>query len=453
MNRTFIVVLLLSFLFFASIHAQPYTGGQTDQQITQQPVQTDTTSGWQVVFSNPIYGSGGSYIDQLQFPSKDTGYATAANGSFTVLLRSTDMGKTWDTLATPVPGYPTKFVTSLIGFSVYVPGGVNGAVYKTTDGGMSWQSIPKPGGNGHIAFANPDTCLIIDGPDIERTIDGGKSWNVSSGIQTGVAANDASFGDTVTCYAVGEPVSYPPHLDWPPAGLCAKTTNAGASWTMMYSGVPTILSCCQALDANTLFVGALSAYVAKTTDGGVKWDTMSIIGSEGGFLAISFANKRHGFLVGGDVINNVYFGVIYSTSDSGKSWQKQYIRSAPELYGVQMLNDSIAVVCGGGNIYRTTTGGTFSSVSQPQSPNFQVQVFPDPTPGMVTIQYQLPSTTTVSFTFTDVLGTVVGSIPSQLQNTGAHQITFDGSTLTNGVYYFQLNTQIGSYTGRFTVRK
>ncbi|HYM19829.1 MAG TPA: T9SS type A sorting domain-containing protein [Candidatus Kapabacteria bacterium] len=427
--------------------------GRTSYSQTKQLVQTDTTSGWQVVFSNPIYGSGGGYIDQLQFPSKDTGYATAANGSFTVLLRSTDMGKTWDTLTTPVPGYPTKFVTSLIGFSVYVPGGVNGAVSKTTDGGMSWQSIPKPGGNGHIAFANPDTCLIIDGPDIERTIDGGKSWNVSSGIQTGVAANDASFGDAVTCYAVGEPISYPPHLDWPPAGLCAKTTNAGASWTQVYTGVPVSLSCCQALGANAVFAASLSAYVAKTTNGGSSWDTVSLVDANSGFSSLSFCNQRHGLVVGALTQNFTFKGIIFSTNDSGKTWQRQYIPNAPWLVGVQMLNDSVAIVCGGGNIYRTTTGGNFSSVMQPQSPNFQVQVFPNPTPGLVNIQYQLPSTTTVSFLYTDVQGNILNSTTPQLQDAGMHQTIFDGSHLANGTYYFDLVTSQNSYTGKFVITK
>ncbi|HYM20689.1 MAG TPA: YCF48-related protein [Candidatus Kapabacteria bacterium] len=404
--------------------------------------QTDTTSGWQLVLSNPRYK-----FDYLKFFSLDTGYAIAENGTTRILLRTFDGGLTWDTLSTPIPSNPTVFVTPLVGFS---ESDFANGVYKTIDGGMSWQPYDRNSdAYGPIAFANIDTGLVMQGT-VARTTNGGTNWYQSASIQTAAHIYAASFGDAVTCYAVGEPASYPPDPHLPGAGLCAKTTDAGASWTQVYTTIPYSLLCCAALGANTLIVGGAERSVGRTTNGGITWDTMYYGDQYSLYDAVSFANFLHGMMVGAATPTS---GIILATNDGGKTWQRQYIPNAPWLVGVQMLNDSVAVVCGSGNIYRTTTGGNFSSVSQPQSPDFQAQVFPNPTPGLVNIQYQLPSATSVSFLYTDVQGNILNSTTPQLQDAGMHQIVFDGSMLANGAYYFQLTTPQGSYSGSFTIIK
>jgi hypothetical protein len=117
-----------------------------------------------------------------------------------------------------------------------------------------------------------------------------------------------------------------------------------------------------------------------------------------------------------------------------------------------MPNDSIAFVYSGGNIYRTVTGGNFSSVSQ-HTIDFQVQTFPNPSTGLITIQYQLPTAQLVSLNFYSVQGTTIGTIDSGIQNSGMHQVVFDGSALANGAYYFRLTTPQDFYAGSFTIQK
>ncbi|MDP4231232.1 MAG: hypothetical protein Q8916_12595, partial [Bacteroidota bacterium] len=55
------IVILLSNVSFAQ--------NSIPQQLSPS-VQTDTTSGWQLVYSNPRYG-GEHFIGNLQFPSRD----------------------------------------------------------------------------------------------------------------------------------------------------------------------------------------------------------------------------------------------------------------------------------------------------------------------------------------------------------------------------------------------
>ncbi|MBS1904878.1 MAG: T9SS type A sorting domain-containing protein [Bacteroidetes bacterium] len=124
-----------------------------------------------------------------------------------------------------------------------------------------------------------------------------------------------------------------------------------------------------------------------------------------------------------------------------------------QLNGVAMLNDSVMVICVGSNIYRTTTGGLPSGVPQQPMIDLSVQVYPNPTPGASTIQYVLPSATTVSFTFTDARGVIVSSTAPQLQDVGTHTQPFDATLLPNGVYYFTLSTTQGRATGSITVQR
>lgn len=434
-----ICVLLAIGSACGSAHAQP---SQTLSPLT------DTTSGWHVVFSNPQYGMNSHSIDGLCFPSRDTGYASAWNGTQGILLRSTNAGQTWDSISTPIPSGRPLFVTSLIGYSCGGP--TSGTVWKTVDGGNSWiQQNRNSIASGPIAFGNEHTGVVFGVGQEAITTDGGQTWReVFPPIGANVYAG--CFTSSNTVYGVGQIVNYPPQPDYPEAGLCLKSTDGGATWKQIYTGVAHEFYSSYALDSSTLFVGSLTSCIARTTDGGQTWDSARVIG---GFNALSFVDHAHGLAVGVDNQNHSYYGVAYATSDSGKTWTKQLLPDAPPLLGVHMFNDTEAVVCGGGNIYRTTTGGLFSSVRQQSRIDLHLHVFPNPSSGLVSIEYQLPTASTVSFVFTDCRGVKVGAIGPTYQYVGSHSQMFDASTFAAGVYYFIMTTSEGSCAGSFVVRK
>jgi photosystem II stability/assembly factor-like uncharacterized protein len=448
--KIFFIVL---FAFFASAgFAQ-----DTTQQQLPPSVQTDTTSGWQLVFTNPHYGNG-HYIGDLQFPSKDTGYATGWNGSNLVLLRSTNAGLNWDSLPTPIAGYPVYFTSALIG---YAAGRfADKLVWKTIDGGMSWKSYAEnSNATGIFAFSNNDTGVLLGKDYTARTTDGGSAWSDILTTFGGIDKNGASFGDSKVGYVVGSVLYDPPTYPYR-AGFCEKTIDGGATWKFVNTGIPVDLLCCQAFGKNTLYVagsagssGGQGGYMGRTFDGGISWDTLHITDKRYYLPVMSFADIGHGMVAGNDDATGINsHGVVFSTIDTGKTWQKQYLPNAPELYGVAMINDSIALICGAGNIYRTTVDGNFSSVSQ-QNINFQVQIFPNPSSGIITIQYLLPSASSVSYLIYNIQGIQVGVMNFGIQNSGTQQTTFDGSSLPNGAYYFSLTVGSNQQTIPFTIQK
>jgi photosystem II stability/assembly factor-like uncharacterized protein len=434
--KPLILFVILALLFAERLHAQ------------KNPViQTDTVSGWQVVYTYPNAIPGYS-VAALQFPSKDTGYAGVYNGTNIVLLRSTNSGIQWDTMPTPLPG-DFIFTTPLIGYSTaHDP--TDKRMWKTTDGGFTWVAYDRKSiASGPLAFANSDTGVIFGFTQTARTTDGGLTWTeLSEAI--GLTPDAASFGDSKTGYAVGELINCPPDPQYPQSAYCEKTTDGGASWTQICTGIPNVINSCYSLDDNTLIVCG-GSLIGRTTDGGQNWqrvvDPKQIIGYG---VAVSFAGKAHGLVVGSD---NHDHGEVYSTLDSGKTWKQQILPLNTHLINsVAVLDDSVALFCSN-NIYRTMTGGNFSSVPKQPTPDFQVQVFPNPTSGAITIQYNLPSTASVSFTLTDERGAIIQRVSPRLQDAGEHRMPFDGSALANGVYYVTLSTSQGSETSKFTVEK
>jgi photosystem II stability/assembly factor-like uncharacterized protein len=425
-------------------------------QIQQQfptSVQADTTSGWKLVFSNPHYTF--AYIKFFGIPENQVGYVVCASGpGRLLLLKTTNLGLTWDSLPTLVPALPVFFLTPQLGFCT--SGNVD-SVWKTTNGGLSWKaSYRNTSHNGQLVFSNADTGLVISTDEVARTIDGGKSWAQIKVLNIGASGfHDASFVNNGTCYAVSDLSPFFPqeHPTDPWTAGCMKSTDAGLTWTQLKTTLNTNLWCCHAFNAKTVVIAATSGEVGRTIDGGETWDTTSLIGKQAGFEAISFLPDGHGLLVGADVINHIFFGVIFSSVDSGKTWQKQYAPNLAELYGVSCLNDSVAFAYGdSGRIYRTITAGNFSSVIQ-HTLDFHVQTFPNPSTGNTTVQYQLPSAQSVSFSFYNVHGVNVETINCGMQNTETHQIQFNGSTLATGVYYFRLTTPQDFYIGFFTIQK
>jgi hypothetical protein len=72
------------------------------------------------------------------------------------------------------------------------------------------------------------------------------------------------------------------------------------------------------------------------------------------------------------------------------------------------------------------------------------QNYPNPFNPSTKIRYDLPVSANVSITLYDVTGREVQNIYSSFTSAGFHEITFDGSCLASGVYYYSIKT--GNYS-------
>lgn len=68
------------------------------------------------------------------------------------------------------------------------------------------------------------------------------------------------------------------------------------------------------------------------------------------------------------------------------------------------------------------------------------QNFPNPFNPTTNISFSLPSTVPVRLEILSILGQPVSILLNQTMSSGTHTITFDGSSLSSGVYLFRLTT-------------
>jgi photosystem II stability/assembly factor-like uncharacterized protein len=279
-------------------------------------------------------------IYDIQFLNENKGFMVAVGGTFS----TTDGGENWAEIITDISTC-IQFTDALTG---YIANGSNQAFQKTTDGGLTWNSIPKPpidfvdqifftDNNIGFAFSTDD----YDAGKVAKTTDGGASWTiivneprhkifsmikhqnkliacgrgglimesnnmeefnvVQEGLLRGTL-NDMVFLDANTAIAVGE------------AGTIVKTTDKCASWSRIESGVSKRLwGICKTPSGHLYVVGDHST-VIKSTDGGVSWTSCNngFFTEANSFGEIQFIDDNTGYITKSQ---------IYKTSDAGANWE------------------------------------------------------------------------------------------------------------------------------------
>jgi len=166
-----------------------------------------------------------------------------ASGSNGVILRSTDLGKTWKRLH--VSGGDSLDFRGIVGFSsetAYVMSsgeGEKSRIYKTTDGGETWKL--QYTGNRKGVFLDSIACLSeahcftlgdpLDGKFLLLTTTDGEHWNALPNDKMPAALpGEGAFAASNTCLALyGEDIFFG---TGGPAARVFHSTDSGRAWTV-----------------------------------------------------------------------------------------------------------------------------------------------------------------------------------------------------------------------------
>jgi photosystem II stability/assembly factor-like uncharacterized protein len=195
---------------------------------------------WQVLL-DPVKDGGIQSCPKngMAFADVKTGWLTPdCNGVDPTphLFQTTDGGSTWARLDLPAPaGQPDLFTNNSCGMhSPAVFSALSGVfdmkcldnatfkvehdyLYRTSDGGKTWQVNPYPGGD--VYFFSPQWGVALNQDLIQLTTDGGQHWTMKS---QGISWNGQfSFVDVNTGWAVATNGS---------ALALVKTVSSGGSW-------------------------------------------------------------------------------------------------------------------------------------------------------------------------------------------------------------------------------
>ena len=301
-------------------------------------------------------------LSGVAFTSADTGYLGGVDGE---IFKTLDGGNTWNPQNSGITEniFALHFTNASSGYACASSG--SGIILKTSDGGQSWnaQNIPNATYLLDIFFPNDSVgfCVGYNGM-ILKTDNRGLTWNAQN---SGTSQNlrGVHFIDENSGYVVAE------------FNVILKTTDGGATWNAYPSGTNSVLLSLFFVDENVGYaVGGFGAMV-KTINGGVTWLSQS--SSTNDFLqSIYFINAFAGFAVGGN-------GVIVSTTNSGETWSSEYAGNFTGdygWYGLAFFENSGYAVGFGGNIVKNSSipvGLNEQEVSR------NVTVYPNPTNGPI----------------------------------------------------------------------
>jgi len=365
-------------------------------------VSNDGGASWALVGTGVNF----SAMDSV-FANKNEGWVVGSEG---VILHTVDAGQTWGPQVSGTDEWITRIdyaggVLRAVSFSY---------VYTSTDLGKTWthKSIAKSGsGLADLDFVSADVGVVVGGPGVFRTVDGGATWKPSktdvrnanedsmrvvfkdafTGWIHGVSDDEwithdggVTWTKQYTKYAYrdryGASIKKPGIQDsvWPQgsnigwridyAGGIYFSVDGGSHWYATSAGSFTLddLSDVSFESSTTGFAVSSRGRIWKTSDSGGSWSlctrdpAMSIGGSQSFERVIKVPGGR-GFAAGADSEGSP--GVIYRTSASGGNWYATYPHANGMLHDV-CSNDGVTVWAVGekGSIVRSTNGGDSWSV-------------------------------------------------------------------------------------------
>ncbi|NWF90025.1 MAG: T9SS type A sorting domain-containing protein [Ignavibacteriaceae bacterium] len=283
-------------------------------------------------------------IRSLKFIDNLTGIGTAGStttaDSLGFLIKTTDGGQTWNDV-----GYNFKNIVYSLSTPTplvwYVGRGRN-AIFKTTDGGLTFnqQTQPLTGTSNFndIGFADENNGYAFSaGGGIIKTHDG-TNW---------VTAN-TPFG-TTTVYS-GQVFNAGKVIAVGGSAKAYMTLDSGATWIPLTTNIPGNYFVVRFLNDT---IGVIAGYnspspvASKTTDGGLTWTALTLpVEFEGNSIwGVGFKDENKFWLSG---IN----GALYYTLDGGTTWNTTDVVTANTLYSIAIVDNDLWISGSNGTILK-----------------------------------------------------------------------------------------------------
>jgi len=285
------------------------------------------------------------------------GSTIVAVGDNGYIFTSTDAGNNWSTQSELTAG---GFVQGLYGDQTgkIIAVGTNGPtqVIVSDDFGASWSpvalSLPAADLRSLQMFDATNGYAVGSSGKVWKTTDGGHSFEVYAGATTIQAFNDVNFYNTQYGMVAGN------------GGQVWKTTDSGNSWvTISNLGNTTGQNSIAMIDSITALVAG-SSIINKTTDGGTTWTPITPGVPLGPMSRIRMQSQSVGYMIGGSGTSQT--GYVFKTTNAGNTWTNMnFPFSTTMLYNIAFRSDSEYVVVGysGGVFHTKNDGGTWTQIN------------------------------------------------------------------------------------------
>ncbi len=287
--------------------------------------------------------------------------------------------------------------------------GTNGGVYLSTNSGTNWTAV-------NTGLANSVYALVISGTNLFATTFGGvylstnngTSWTVLNGLTATNVYALATVGSNLFAGTVGVGIwKYPLPNELLPVELTSFTAySKGSTVTIKWETATEVNS--------ALFELEKSQPISGTQLNNESWQKIASIKAAGN----SNSPKNYSF--------------VDETTIAGKY-----------CYRLKMIDND-------GSFKYSSVAET--NVSAPD--NFMLgQNYPNPFNPSTVINYKIPASSPVTLKVFNTLGKEIATLVNTDKPAGSYNVTFDGSGLSSGIYYYQLKAGSFMETKKFELLK
>lgn len=414
---------------------------------------SDSMSGnWYQQFMPNI---GPSPITDIYFVDSLTGYAVTnyqASNDTDYILKTTNSGDSWNIIRTDAQEFAgfnrVYFIDGNTGFTAgvsHMP--VYSAISKTTDGGNTWSNVNSPTDPftaRDISILSPDTIWVVSDNSLTggvfRTSNGGASWQQQ--LNLGSQNPDRIYMINGNSGFISKTNSY-----------TRMTTNSGQNWTILFTGSGQGFYDIDFVD-NLTGWGTFSN-TRKTINGGLNWAVQTM--PSGGNITSSTIEKLTGlnkdtvYGAGAFLLTTLGFrGMINRTTDGGENWHFQVPDSVAIQIGQYKYIDFVNKL--NGWAYRTsptgihtTTGGDpvwitpVTQISSEVPKEYKLnQNYPNPFNPVTNIGFRISVFGLVKLMIFDVTGKETAVIVNEELRPGEYKTEWNASGFSSGVYFYSL---------------
>ncbi|MBN8586465.1 MAG: T9SS type A sorting domain-containing protein [Ignavibacteria bacterium] len=385
------------------------------------------------------------------------------------VLRTTNGGSNW--LNVSGGGIPnTVSLVSIWGIdaSTAITAGYVGSdtwIWRTSNAGANWvQVLSQPGGfiNGIVFKRNQPLHGFAQGDpaggrwSLFKTSNGGINWD-SAGCYLPQAGTEAGWNNSIFI-GTQAPYSFNTGLDssiWFGTNNTRiyYSTNFGSTW-ISQSTAPEVNTYALAM----IFFGggeglAGGTNLIRSSNYGANWSSQASLGTGNfsGFVMFPAPVDFYGYCWYTRNTTSIYRGMY------GSSWAIEY--TAPAGNYRHFTNVRNSGICFGvrsnGGITRCNyyfSGITQTGNSIPENYSLS-QNYPNPFNPVTKIKFSIPVKGNVKLSVFDALGRVVNILVNQNLNYGTYEAEWNASDYPSGVYFYKLETEKYSETKKMALVK
>lgn len=397
-------------------------------------------------------------ITNCFFINNSTGWAAGDSG---LIMKSTDSGVSWIKQNTNTTHDINSifFLNERFGWAnafIFDPGPdeyQGTLLLKTSDGGMNWNSSIYPDTSayyGSVYFLDSLNGFLGGTPKfIVNTTNNGSSWSdaISDSINTnGYPVKNIFFLNNDTGFACGGLQDL--------AGIVWKTINKGRNWKPVVIGPDPVNNMYFFSNDTSIALSGdfkFGANIFRTTD---NWHSSININLNyvGMAQSIDFRNRNDGWVSIG------YLSKFFRTTDAGYSWTILDIPDTSAVFDIQ-FTDSLHGWCVGdhGAVYKYNALMTgVSSLHTNTSADYLLPMnYPNPFNPVTKIIFEVPESVNfrnnslqTQLTVYDILGNDIKTLVNEKRSPGRYEVTFDGTGLSSGIYFYILSIEGKNVPGR-----